>query len=125
MGRGLGERQRQILDQLGQHAGYWVPLHELADDPDDRNEMAKARAAVRSLERRGLVDTERMADPRRRIETTSIYVELTGSLEGGLEDIYTAAPNSRTWFGLHVCRRDPPDPEDREPIPLDLEIGEL
>jgi hypothetical protein len=95
--RGLGERQRLMLDQL---AGRdWVPLHELADDPDDPNEMAKARSAARGLERRGLVLIASMTDESRLIDTTVV----TGSVGGDWSTSYTAEPTQRVWHGMHVC----------------------
>jgi hypothetical protein len=98
MGRGLGERQRQILDHLGRDPGAWVPLWHLADDPDDPNEMAKARSAVRGLEGHGLVNTARMSDPDRRVDTTVVFAEV-GS-DGRVH--YYGEPASREWSGMHV-----------------------
>lgn len=102
MGRGLGDRQRQILDQLKEADG-WVPLHELADDPDDSNEMAKARSAVRGLERRDLVETMRDTDPDRLVSTTTIEAVATPALT----TVYMPQANARAWYGLHVRLVDP------------------
>jgi hypothetical protein len=99
MGRGLGERQRQLLDRLRQHEDYWVPLHKLADDPDDPNEMAKARSAARGLERRGMVRTiTRYTDEERRVDTTVISWERMR----GWEPIYEPMETTRAWVGMHV-----------------------
>jgi hypothetical protein len=114
--RGLGTRQRAILEQLAAQPGRYVPLHELADaegldDPDERrNEMAKARAAVRSLERRGLVKTIRGPDHSHLIDTT-VIVSAVGS---DLRLVYYAEANVRAWHGLWACLRDP---GDNEPLP--------
>jgi hypothetical protein len=100
MGRGLGERQRELLGRLRQfEKTYWVPLHKLVDDPDDHNEMAKVRSAARGLERRGLVQTITwMADEDRLIDTTVISYENFR----GWEPVYEPLPGSRTWVGMHV-----------------------
>ena len=78
MGRGLGERQRRVLDHLASCGGQWEPLYRLADDPDDPNEMAKARSAVRGLERRGLVRVTSMPDNEygRTVATTVVIGEV-------------------------------------------------
>jgi hypothetical protein len=99
MGRGLGERQRQLLERLRQHDGYWVPLHKLADDADDPNEMAAARSAARGLERRGLVRTiTHYPDPGREISTTVIVQEGFR----GWEPLYQPETTTRVWVGMHV-----------------------
>jgi len=99
MGRGLGERQRQVLDQLAN--GVWTPLWELAEDPDDINEMAKTRSTVRGLERRELVRTMRDADPTRRVDTTVIVGEVLSL--AGVD--YTPTPSTRAWYGTWVKLR--------------------
>ena len=98
MGRGLGDRQRAILARLEENPGEAIPLHELADDPDDVNEMAKARSAVRGLQRRGLVVAWRDSDPDRLVDTTTIVAEVTADWKMA----YAAEPNVRAWSGLHV-----------------------
>jgi hypothetical protein len=97
----MGDRQHQILVQLVGRG--WTPLWELADDPDDPNEMAKARSAVRGLERRGFVRTMRDADPDRLVSTTVIIGEV-GSLAGGVD--YVPMPSSRAWYGTWVVLAD-------------------
>lgn len=73
-----------------------MPLWELADDPDDPNEMAKARSAVSGLERRGLVGVWRGQDPSRRTETNRVqYV--------GSPPVLAVAPAvPAVWFGMWV-----------------------
>lgn len=99
MGRGLGERQRQLLAQLSDE---WTPLWELADDPDDPNEMAKARSAVRGLKRRGLVRTIRMGDPERIVHTTT--VEAVVDFSAG-PAVYEPVASGREWYGTWVKLR--------------------
>jgi hypothetical protein len=108
MSRGLGQRQLHViaaLYELQQAAApedpeedVMVPLYKLADDPDDPNEMAKARSAVRGLQQRGLVYVDRGADPDRLIESTVIGVERYR----GTTPIYEPIPSSRAWSGLHA-----------------------
>jgi hypothetical protein len=101
MGRGLGERQREVLErlrELSDEYGGWVPLHRLADDPDDTDAMMRARSAVRGLAARGLVRTMRMTDEDRRVPTTVIVGEAGAGFAMG----YTAEPSDRAWSGLHV-----------------------
>jgi hypothetical protein len=95
--RGLGERQRQLLARLDDE---WIPLWQLAGDPDDANEMAKARSAVRGLERRGMVVTCRMSDPARLVSTNVIMV--TGTVGSGWTPCYGREATSREWHGLWV-----------------------
>jgi hypothetical protein len=101
MGRGLGQRQRKILDRL-READDDLPLWKLADNPDEPNEMAKARSAVRGLERRGLVDTWQDHDPRRRVEIRRVQLV-------GWPPVYALAPAiPRAWFGMWVELRTTP-----------------
>jgi hypothetical protein len=79
---------------------YAMALWELADDPDDPNEMAKARAAVRSLERRGLVRTYTGRDSRRYIDTTVI----AAGFGDGFSVVYEPEASSRVWSGMWVYR---------------------
>lgn len=101
MGRGLGARQREVLSKLDSRE--WTPLHELADDPDNPNEMAKARSAAHGLERRGLVHTCRDTDPNRLVHTTVITAEVTA----GFNMVYVPEPSAREWHGMFVKPRDP------------------
>jgi hypothetical protein len=100
MGRGLGQRQLSVLAVLQelQREGGPVPLYRLADDPDDRNEMAKARAAVRALRERGLVTTWRQRDEDRSIEGIVIGV----ARYRGSVPVYGPIQRTRAWSGLHV-----------------------
>ena len=97
MGRGVGERGRELLARLEEAGGWWTPLYQLADD-QDVNEMNKTRAAVHRLEQRGLVVTMRNADPERRIDTTVIV----GSEAAGGSMSYEPEPATRAWFGMWV-----------------------
>jgi hypothetical protein len=106
MGRGLGERQRAILEHL---TDEWQPLWQLAADPDDANEMNKARSAVRGLERRGLVRTCQMSDPDRLVDTRTI----TAIGFNGWTPVYGPTENSREWYGLWVRLRS-----TDQPLPL-------
>ena len=110
MGRGLGERQREVLDRLAaEPPGEWVPLHRLVDDPGDSTELARCRSAVHGLERRGLVVTSRMADPNRMVNTTTVrgyFDDRTGRMA------YEAEEAERQWFGLHVMLAGYRDPDD-------------
>jgi hypothetical protein len=101
MGRGIGERGQQLLARL-EEADGWTPLHQLADDPGDPNEMNKTRVAVQRLERRGLVRTMRDADYERLIDTTMYTTVIVGSMTAGLSVAYTPQPTTRAWFGMWV-----------------------
>jgi len=115
MSRGIGVRQRAILQKLAEQPDHYVPLHELADidgldDPDERrNEMAKARSAIRGLEKRGLVTTIRDPDPDHRVGTTSVFA----TLGEDFRPVYYAEANDRAWYGLWACLRDP---DDQKPL---------
>ncbi len=74
-----------------------MPLHALADG-DDPNEMAKARSAVRGLERRGLVETMRRPDPDKLVPTTAIVA----AVGDGFQVSYHPEPTTRQWSGMHV-----------------------
>jgi hypothetical protein len=103
-----------------------IPLYELADDADDpderKNEMAKARSAVRALERRGLVHTIRMADPYHLVDTTTIMSEVRADWSIA----YVAEPNTRAWYGTFVGVRPKPTKLDLdwETLPLKVMIEE-
>lgn len=109
MGRGLGERQREVLDRLAAAPpGEMVPLHRLVDDPGDSVTLARARSAVHGLERRGLVITTRTTDPDRLVDTTAVV----GEVDASFQMRYAAVPAQRAWFGLHVQLAGYVDPDD-------------
>jgi hypothetical protein len=103
-----------MLEQLHASPKRWVPLHELIDDYDDLDwpdrdyAMSSARAAVRGLERRGLVETFSMTDYDKHIATTvvmhdgDIATPADNILGARFEPSYSAMPTTRTWFGMHV-----------------------
>jgi hypothetical protein len=111
MGRGLGERQRRVLEHLAGCGEQWEPLYRLADDPDDPNEMAKARSAVRGLERRGLVEVASMPDHEydRRVPTSVVRAEVGTDWDMTYRD----EPTTRLWSGMHVRLLGPEDKSRR------------
>ncbi len=80
-----------------------MPLWQLADDPDDPNEMAKARSAVVGLERRGLVEVWQDQDPKRRSMTARRVQRVAYNGDGfktGLE--LDTVIGGVTWHGMWV-----------------------
>jgi len=92
MGRGLGERQRNILQHLEDNGGAAF-VSDLCTDPDDQNERKYVLTALKGLERRGLVHTERRGNPDR------TPVEYPGAVNGfsGVE-VYTIYREANETF---------------------------